>query len=139
METRRAIWIGIGLALILLGGGYLYYRNQLAPPAAQPAPAPAPPAEAPPPEHYPVPETKPEEAPAEKPLPKSVDESDAALLESLRKLGGAQPVESFLVPDRMIRRWVATVDSLDRSDPIPPRLRAIAPTPGAFEVNKQTN
>lgn len=128
----RAVWIGLAIAVVVIGGAVYYFKFYKQEPAPEPgAPVATAPSTPPPEEHYAVPEQEPA-APNEekKPLP-TLDDSDAALREALEKSFGKQPVESFLVPDRLIRRIVATVDSLDR-EPVPLRLRAVPATPGAF-------
>lgn len=83
----------------------------LPPPAETAAAAPsAPPAEP----EYRVPETTgTPEAPAGPTLP-SLADSDTAVRGELETLAGKEPIEAFLIPDQIIRRWVAFIDSLDR-------------------------
>jgi hypothetical protein len=129
---NRAVWIGLAITVIVIGSAVYYFKSYQQEPAPEPsAPAPAAPATPPPQEHYAVPE-EPAPGPGEekKPLP-TLDDSDPALRQALEQAFGKQPVESFLVPDRLIRRIVATVDSLD-GEPVPLRLRAVPATPGAF-------
>lgn len=123
-------WIALGLAIVVFGGLYLlsHYYGKAPPPeppaAVAPAPAPAPP---PAPEpHYEVPEAKPAEPP-----PK-LDDSDGAVAQALEKTFG-KSIGAFLVPKSLVRHIVATVDSLDRQ-PVPLRLRPVAPMPGALAV-----
>jgi len=79
------------------------------PPAAKLAPSPAP--EAAKPEHYPAPTAKAE--PADKPLP-ALDDSDGALLAALASVLGRDATGRFLVPERLVRNIVVTVDNLPR-------------------------
>lgn len=46
---------------------------------------------------------------------------------------GKAPIESFLIPDQLLRRFVATVNSLD-GDPIPLRQRPLRHVPGLLMV-----
>jgi hypothetical protein len=134
-------WIGIvagtaaGLALLW----YLY-----APPMYRPGPEPEPepvatqaPAAEEPPAVAPAapPAAPPVAAAAEKPAPPpakapepELAASDGMLREALAGIFGADPVEAFLIRERIVQNIVATVDSLDR-DPIPVRFRAVAPVP----------
>lgn len=62
------------------------------------------------------------------PLP-ALDQSDAALRAALEQAFGAPPVEAFLIPDRLVRRIVAAVDSLD-NDSLPLKQRPVRPVEG---------
>jgi hypothetical protein len=132
---NRTLWTALGIAVLAAIGAYLYFRSVTAPqpleapPVAATAPVPATPA----PEaeqHYPLPEAAP--APAAAPPP-SLDNSDGAILQALQQLLG--PAAGALLTSKdVVRRIVATVDSLDRA-PIPPRQRALAALPGALVVD----
>ena len=114
-------------------------------PAAEPAPAPAPapksgeqvakyPLPAPPaPAPAPEPQAKPV---AELPPSQDVAAADADVRTSAAQVFGTPPVESFLVPDRVIQNFVATVDSLDR-EPIPLRFRVVGNVPEVPVVEKK--
>jgi hypothetical protein len=118
------IAVGLVLALVLAGGGAWWYLHR--PPKAQvpaaaeataptAAAAPANPAE-PPAVQHPL-----EEAPAAaEPLP-PVGESDGVLADALKALIGAPAVQTWLVPDELARRFVATVDNLPRNVPLEKR------------------
>lgn len=135
----RAAWIGVALGLAILIGGWwvLYGRQKVEESAAQIQAAELELAETPDPAIegpaivHPVPEP-PEGAPA---LPE-IENSDEAALASLGELFGPKPVESFLVPKEIIRRFVLTVDSLDREAPLPLWLRPVRRVPGAFAVER---
>ena len=43
----------------------------------------------------------------------ALGDSDAAMRHELEGLVGRAPVESYLIPDQIIRRWVSFIDSLD--------------------------
>jgi len=94
-------------------------------PAVEPEPLPPPP----PPPEYPVPPPPPD-AP---PLP-AVDDSDSAFRSALAGLPGAGPLESWLIPDMLIRRIVVTIDNLPR-DRVALKLRPLNPVPAAFVVD----
>jgi hypothetical protein len=90
-------------------------------PVAAPAPAPAaPPANA----------AAPSAAPSS-----DLAASDQQVRSDAARVFGAAPVESFLIPERVIQNIVATIDSLDR-DPVPLRFRAIANVPELPVVEK---
>ncbi|SFF53085.1 Flagellar basal body-associated protein FliL [Fontimonas thermophila] len=134
---NRGTWTSLFLALVLVtvGAGYYLYRER-SPHAPEPEPTLA----------QPVPDAEPEEAtphlddalpvqdrvPDEPMLP-ALDDSDAAMREALVRIFGATAVASWLVPERLIRNAVATIDSLDR-DPVRLRLRPLKPVPGRLLV-----
>lgn len=62
------------------------------------------------------------------PEPRDVSASDDNVREEMFAVFGEEPVESFLVPDRVIQNIVATIDSLDR-EPVPLRFRAVTNVP----------
>lgn len=133
MENR--IWIAFAVVVVAVGGIYFYrhyapyFRHAETTQAPPPAPAPEQPA--PPPEHYPVPPPA-EQAP---PLP-SLDESDTAIKGDLEGVFGQKPVESFLIPQRIIRHVVATIDGLDR-EPVPLRVRPVPAMEGQLAVETE--
>jgi len=109
--------IRMGLAIVAALGAaaaaWYFWPTEPAPPpppapAAKVAPMPAPA----PPEHYPAPVAKDGATPV-KPLP-ALDESDATLLAELVGLLGRDAVGRFLVPERVVRNIVVTVDNLPR-------------------------
>lgn len=135
----RAAWIGVALGLAVLIGAWwvLYGREQVEESAEQiqaaeqqlaetPDPAVEGPAIA-----HPLPEP-----PAGAPALPEIENSDEAALASLGELFGPAPVEAFLVPKEIIRRFVLTVDSLDREAPLPLWLRPVRRVPGAFAVER---
>lgn len=100
------------------------------PPAAPPAPvahahAPAPPA-APVPEHYPAPAAKGEAAQAALP---ALDDSDGTILAALAGLLGREAAGRYLVPERLVRNIVVTVDNLPRKS-FAMRLAPLKPVGG---------
>jgi hypothetical protein len=132
---NRAAWVGVAIGVLLIVGGLAYYQYGVfktrpplervtapemedpEPPAPRirypvpdPAPAPAPDADADEPA-----------APPPEPLPALAD-SDPPVRASLEELFGVRPVESFLVPRRIIQRLVVTINSLDGAA-VPLRLR----------------
>jgi hypothetical protein len=130
---RNPIVIGLILSALAIGG-LLYYQHRHAAtapgaPAATettPAASSTPAAETPAPgvRQEPVYPLAAASAPAA-PLP-PLDTSDAPVLDQLRQTFGPDAVTAFLVPKEVIRRIVATVDSLDRDVPAA-RLRPLAP------------
>jgi len=121
MSTDRIVVIGVA-AVVIAGSAYFFWpRTQPPPPPAPTAAAPAPPPAAP---HYPVPA-------AAEPLP-ALKDSDVTVLESLRKLLGADAIAS-LVPESIIRNIVATIDNLPRGQ-VSQRLNPVRPIGGALKV-----
>lgn len=77
----------------------------------------------------PVP-TVPFEPPVELP---ALEDSDEEVIGALAETVGEQPVESFLVPEQVVRKIVVTVDNLPR-DKVAMRLRAVEPVGGSFRA-----
>lgn len=73
-------------------------------------------------------------APEKTPLPE-LDESDAAFGAALSKLFGQKTLVAYFYNDRMIRRFVATIDNLPRHE-APARMMPIKPVGGAFLVQR---
>jgi hypothetical protein len=64
------------------------------------------------------------------PLPK-LDESDAEIVGGLTELLGQDAITQFLVPERVIRNIVVTIDNAPRQQ-MAPNQRPVRPTQGAF-------
>jgi len=132
-QTLNRVLIGAGLALALAGGGVYWWKNRT--PTPEPAPvveAPPPVADAEPAIEHPLPE-----APATDgapPLP-ALPESDPPLTLELGQLFGTANVASYLEPQNIARRIVATVDGLPRAHGAD-RLRPIKPVSPAFAVDR---
>lgn len=73
-----------------------------------------------------------EPEPPPEPLP-ALDESDDEVLGFLAVFVGRAEVERFVVPERVIRNTVVTIDNLAR-EKVNPQQRPIKPTPGEFLV-----
>jgi vacuolar-type H+-ATPase subunit F/Vma7 len=82
-----------------------------------------------------IPQAEPEPQPEPEPLPALAD-SDAAMSEALAGVAGQQPVDILLVPEGIISRIVATVDSLDTRQVAPPVL-PIKPPTGKYAVIRE--
>jgi hypothetical protein len=128
MNERNAWAIGI-VALVAIAGGLYYVRNYM---SEEPKPEAAPPTENAAPEEpkikNPVPTAETTEP--EQPLP-PLAESDGPLKEALTAPLGADSVARFVVPDGIVRRFVATVDNLPRKK-VAMQVRPVTSTPGAF-------
>ena len=135
ISSKDSFWFwggGLGVLLVVAGIAlYVYQRDRgatdVAPPkpaseaVSAPAvtePAPAPAAAAP--------------TPRAAPLPK-LDESDAEVVGGLTELVGREALQQFLVPQRIIRNVVVTIDNLPR-EKVAVAQRPIKPTPGKFIV-----
>jgi hypothetical protein len=138
-QNSSIVRIAVGLVLVLglAGGGAWWFLNRSpqadaaavaqtnpSPPAAAPAITSEPPAVL-----HPL-----ANSPATEPLP-PVAQSDAVLTEALRTLLGAQAVERWLVPDELVRRFVATVDNLPRNVPLEKR-RPLRSPPELTQVDR---
>lgn len=134
----RAAWVGLAIGLAVLAGvGWFFYgwdtdnEAESVPLAREELAEVSEPAAQEPPIAHPLPEPE----AGGKPLP-DIEHSDDEALASLRELFGRAPVESLLVPKELIRRFVLTVDSLDRQDPLPLWLRPVRRTAGQFVVDR---
>jgi hypothetical protein len=110
---KRTILYSAIAAVVVIGGGALYYFKFMKPqPVEAPPPvarAPATPQAAPEPEHHPVPPST-----DTKPLP-ALNDSDAPLADELGGMFGKKPIDQFLVPEQLVRHIVVTVDNLPRT------------------------
>lgn len=130
MNERLAWIIGI-VAAVVIGGGLYFARNRLNPPepaAAPPVDSEQAPAE--PEVQHPVPQ--PEAATPPEPLP-PLGESDAPVRETLNSVVGPDTVGQWLMPDGIVRRFVATVDNLPRRK-VAATVRPLKAVPGPFVV-----
>lgn len=129
-------FLGILVGVILLAGigaiAWYHLRDTLAPEAA-PASVAAEETPLAPPE--PSSTAEPElrvpdlsEAGADVQLP-PLAESDVTMRNEFEALVGRAPIESFLVPVQIVRRWVAFIDNLDR-DGVPLQRRPARAVPG---------
>jgi hypothetical protein len=124
---RTAIFVAAGLV-----GGYLWWQQETAPAdlaTVAPEPivaAPSTSADSTPATHYPV--VTGDEAVF---LPALAD-SDNALIQTMVALVGSDNWRQMFVPERIVRRIVATVDNLPRHD-APVGLWPLRPVGGAFQ------
>lgn len=146
------LWIFV-LALALVGAGlyYVQYHQEQAQPATIPMPD-APPAtqtvEAPA-VRYPIPQAAPAQAaPQAVPSPEGggqpvaeqppalppLDDSDALLQAELAQLAAGQPLGNQLNLDRIVRRFVVTIDNLPAAK-LPRKQLASRPVAGRFAVS----
>jgi Protein of unknown function (DUF3014) len=143
-----AAWSKLGVAVlsaaVVAGGGWWWWKQKQAAPAvasveapvAAPAPAVSPAASAPPAVRYPIEAAASE--PTEVKLPASPADADKLVGDALVDLIGRKDVQTFLQIDGVVRRFVATVDNLGRSQ-APARLWPVQPTPGRFSVVNRTD
>lgn len=137
-----ARWLGALLVALIvigaIGAWYVWMRRAETPPPAPPvAAAPAAPAVAPqpnlaPPVRHPVEAIAPPADETAKPLP-ALAESDPAMGDALSGLLSGGTFQALFYPDRVIRRFVATVDNLPRQT-LAADLRPVRPAPGGFAV-----
>jgi hypothetical protein len=133
IASKDSFWFwggGLGVLLVVAGiAMYVYQRNRG--PGEIPAPAPASSTVSAPPvaEPTPAPTAQPPVTRAT-PLP-ALDESDAEVVSGLTELVGRDALVQFLVPMRIIRNIVVTIDNLPR-EKVALNQRPIKPTPGKF-------
>lgn len=139
---RSYAWpTALAIALIVIvgfAGAYYYYEygREQPPQPAPAASAPSPATSAPLPQASPQPQPAirhPLEAPQPQAAPSlpTLENSDAMARQSLAELMGDRPFAELVVPSRLIRRVVATVDNLPRGT-APRRMIPLNPVPGAF-------
>jgi Protein of unknown function (DUF3014) len=128
MSEKNKDWFligSIGAGVLLVAGGIGLYLLRDSGPAPEPAAAVSPPVETTPPPPPPVTTTPP---PRALPLP-PLDESDADVQGGLTELFGQDAVKRFLVPERLVRNIVVTIDNAPRQQ-MAVNQRPIKPTPG---------
>ncbi|MCE5233238.1 MAG: DUF3014 domain-containing protein [Mizugakiibacter sp.] len=128
-------WWTAGVVVVAAAiAGWLYYAHQKAQTAAPPAAAtPAPASTAPPPIRHPIERVAGGPAPASTaPLP-ALGDSDAAVLQALSALPGADGLQALLLPQAIIPRIVATVDALPRRQ-LGTNIVPLRAPPGTFQV-----
>lgn len=139
MGTKKLLLLAIGIAA--LGFGYYFWQAKPESPApqlvAEAPPPPALPAEPPAPvepvERYPLAVST---EPPEKTAPLDIDQSDALYSKAIGKLFGKKILSSYFYPERMIRRFVATIDNLPR-EAAPVAMMPVKPVGGAFLVQRE--
>jgi hypothetical protein len=130
MNDQDSFWVwagavGAALVAIALGAYYFYQRGQQ-PQAPEPAVVETPQVieeETPPPVAVTAP-------PREIPLP-PLDESDPEVQGGLTEVLGRDSVQRFLMPERIVRNIVVTIDNMPR-EKMALQQRPVRPTPGAF-------
>ena len=123
------------VALVASVAGYYFWQRRQPPASSEitrpPVVAATPEAETPAAEkpaiRHPVPDA---EAEPEKPLP-GLAQSDSLIGDRVAGLIGLNAFKSFVNPEQLARRIVATVDNLPRKI-APVRMRAVRPVPGQF-------
>lgn len=162
---NKTVWLGVIIWIALMAAGYYYYTQRQAEQAAVASAEAEPPSTAQPSAssasrdrfdesaepRYPVPAPKPTPTaepqvaepqarparapePAPEPLPK-LGNSDRPVEQDLAQVTGREPIESFLVPNRIIERLVVWLTSLD-GEAVPLRFRPLRHTPGLFAVEQ---
>ena len=134
----RSAWVGLALGIALLACGYYFFfmpKEEAAPKINPSASLVEDVVEAP--------EQAMQDGPIQHPMPEPrldatptppLEESDGTVMQTLRELFGAEPVEAFLLPRDVIHRLVLLVDSLDR-DALPLWLRPVRRAAGAFQIS----
>jgi len=136
-QNRRMLAFGAGAVLLIAAGVgvWAYVHRKPAPePVITPVTETAPQTGAK--STDPVVENPVASEPAAAPLP-ALPESDAPLTAELQRVFGAPVVSTWLVPDQVVRRFVATVDNLSRNVPLEKRRPLQAPRE-AFIVDRTT-
>lgn len=128
------------LAIIAAAGlGIVFWLDQPAPPEPEPlAVAPPPPSAIvtpppPPVERHPLPAVEASATP--EPLP-DIEQSDIRYRQALAGLFSEKLLNRYFHSERMIRRFVATIDNLPRHEPLD-KMMPVKPVGGAFLVEGQ--
>lgn len=130
---RLFTWLLASLAVAALAAGGWYWWTRSRPAAPPPTVATAQPAAPAPAE--PAISHRIEPTPGGAALP-AVNDSDDAVRADLAGTLGAATVETFLVPQNIVRHVVATIDNLTRRK-VAVELRPVKPTPGPFVTAAQ--
>ena len=131
MKQQDSFWVwsavgGAALAAIALGV-YYFYQRERAPGPIEPVAVEAPPITPVEPPPIAVTTAAPERT---IPLP-PLDESDAEVQGGFTEVFGREAVQPFLVPERIVRRIVVTLDNMPR-EKMALQQRPVRPTPGEF-------
>jgi hypothetical protein len=138
MGKKLILLLGI---IVAVGLGVVFWLSEREPPEPEQLVVvpPSPPAAAVPPplpiERYPLVAVEP--SPGQAPL-LDIEQSDPLYRQALAKLFGEKSLESYFYSDRMIRRFVATIDNLPRHD-APAKVRPVKPVGGPFLVERDGN
>jgi hypothetical protein len=131
MRQKDSFWVwtgaaGAALTAVALGVYYFSQREE-APDLSEPVAFEAPPIATVEPPPIAVATAPPE---PEIPLP-PLDESDAEVQGGFIEVFGREPVQQFLVPERIVRRIVVTLDNMPR-EKMALQQRPVRSTPGEF-------
>lgn len=139
MGKKLILVLGI---IVAVGLGVVFWLSEqephepeqlvVAPPSPPPAAAVPPPL---PVERYPLAAVEPSTGQA--PL-LDIEQSDPLYRQALAKLFGEKSLTSYFYSDRMIRRFVATIDNLPRHD-APAKVMPVKPVGGPFLVDRDGN
>lgn len=121
-------WVGGAGVLLIAGGIGLYFLRGEDPAVAPAVPAATPTVAEPAP--LPAPPAAPLAPPRTVPLP-ALDASDVDVLGALTELLGQKAVADFVVPTRLVRNIVVTIDNAPRQQMVL-NQRPLKPTPGDF-------
>lgn len=145
MSERRPVWhwvAGTILAAGLFAAGMYLGQNKKPPPPVEAPAKTAPPSApvavtAPSGPQFPItpPTTDAAESPSDLPM---LDESDAAVLESMTGLFGLDALGELVYPEHVVQRIVATIDNLPRKK-VAVQLLPVKPVAGSFAVIAQDN
>lgn len=130
---RKVIVVAAGLLIVVIGFGLWYHFVYLSP---APAPQPVVHAPAPPPANTPPPVANPIAAEAGNAALPALNDSDRVVEDGLAGVVGHATLESFLVPQNIVRHIVVTVDNLPRRK-VAVDLRPVKPTPGQTVTSTQ--
>lgn len=129
-QNRKMIAYGAGLVVLIAAAAGTWAWMHRKP---EPQPVITPPTEA-----AATPQTEPPVASVQNPVEPAPDggaaplptlaDSDAGIADALRGMFGAPAVQTWLVPDEVVRRFVATVDNLPRNVPLEKRRPARPPS-----------
>jgi Protein of unknown function (DUF3014) len=132
-----AVWaVPAAIVLLMAGMGYWYWSRPGAKPvavAATPVSSKSAPetTTAPPAIAHPIDATE-----STNPNPLSLENSDAPIAAELAGVAGPAPIADWLIPETVIRRFVATVDNLPRTK-IAERMRPLRSLHGPFAVHRE--
>jgi hypothetical protein len=131
-RNKDSFWVWTSVVgVLVIGAGIAVYTLRREPPAVEPEPA----AEVAPAagrEEVRAPRVAGSEAPVDRSIPlPPLDESDTEVQGGLTEMFGSEAVARHLVPERIIRNMVVTIDNLPR-EKLAIQQRPVKPTPGQF-------
>jgi hypothetical protein len=132
---NKALWIGVGAIAVATVGGVIYFHHKNAEAPVETASAPPEVAAAGTAPETPAESPVAEAASSGEPGPQiALADSDQPVQGELEKLFGKSTMDALLIPEKILRHIVATIESLD-GEPVALRLRPVHYVEGLLAVD----